>query len=76
MHRNRPHRLDCLKSYELTGSPVLTSTRMAYVPWSSQAVLPYGATSLPSGPTQGLWKALQRAQLATALQPLGTVAAA
>jgi hypothetical protein len=73
MHR---HRLEVLESYELIGSPVVTSTRLAYVPWVQQAVQPYGATRLPNGPAQGLWKALQRAQLAAALQPVGGVEAA
>jgi hypothetical protein len=66
VHRRR---LDVLESYELTGSPVVTSTRLAYVPWVEQAVRPYGATTLPAGPAQGLWKALQRAQLLAALSP-------
>ena len=61
MHRRR---LEVLESYELIGSPVVTSTRLAYVPWVQQAVQPYGATRLPNGPAQGLWKALQRARLA------------
>ena len=65
MHR---HRLDVLESYELIGSPVVTSTRLAYVPWVQQAVQPYGATRLPSGPTGGLRKALEGARLAH--QPL------
>jgi hypothetical protein len=66
MHRRR---LDVLESYELIGSPVVTSTRVAYVPWVQEAVQPYRATRLPSGPAQGLWRALQRAQLDAALQP-------
>ena len=73
MHR---HRLQVLESYELIGSPVVTSTRLAYIPWVQQAVQPYGATRLPNGPAQGLWKALQRAQLAAALPPVGGVEAA
>ena len=73
MHR---HRLQVLESYELIGSPVVTSTRLSYIPWVQQAVQPYGATRLPNGPAQGLWKALQRAQLAAALQSFGTVDAA
>jgi hypothetical protein len=67
MHRNH---LDVLESYELIGSPVVTSTRLAYVPWVQQALQPYGATRLPNGPAQGLWKALQRAQLAAGLRPV------
>ena len=63
-------RLEVLESYELIGSPVVTSTRLAYVPWVRQAVQPYGATRIPSGPTQGLWKALQEARLAASLEPL------
>ena len=71
MHRRR---LEVLESYELIGSPVVTSTRLAYVPWVQQAVQPYGATRLPNGPAQGLWKALQRARLAAAhQQPVGGV---
>ena len=66
MHRRR---LDVLESYELTGNPVVTSTRLAYVPWVEQAVRPYGATRLPEGPAQGLWEALQRARLVAALSP-------
>jgi hypothetical protein len=66
MHRRH---LDVLDSYELTARPVVTSTRLAYVPWVQEALQPYGATQLPSGPTQGLWDALQRARLAAALQP-------
>jgi hypothetical protein len=66
MHRRR---LDVLDSYELIGSPVVTSTRLAYVPWVQTAVQPYGATRLPSGPAQGLREALQRARLAAALRP-------
>ena len=62
MHR---HRLQVLESYELIGSPVVTSTRLAYVPWVQQAVQPYGASRLPSGGTQGLWKALEAARLRT-----------
>ena len=73
MHR---HRLQVLESYELIGSPVVTSTRLSYIPWVQQAVQPYGATRLPNGPAQGLWKALQRAQLAAALQSFGAVEAA
>ena len=73
MHRRR---LEVLESYELIGSPVITSTRLAYVPWVQQAVQPYGATRLPNGPAQGLWKALQRARLAAALQPVGVGEAA
>jgi hypothetical protein len=65
MHR---HRLSVLESYELIGTPVVTSTRLAYVPWVQQAVQPYGATRLPNGPAQGLWEALQRARLAADLQ--------
>jgi hypothetical protein len=61
MHR---HRLDVLESYELIGSPVVTSTRLAYVSWVQQAVQPYGATRLPSGPARGLLKALEGARLA------------
>jgi len=72
MHRNR---LEVLESYELIGSPVVTSTRLAYVPWVEQAVQPYGATRLPNGPALGLWKALQRARLAAALQPVPAEAA-
>ena len=62
-------RLDLLESYELIGSPVVTSTRLAYVPWVQQAVLPYGATRLPVGRAAGLWDALQRARLVAALHP-------
>jgi hypothetical protein len=72
MHRRQ---LDVLESYEVIGSPVVTSTRLAYVPWVQQAVRPYGATRLPNGPAQGLWQALQRAQLATALRPVAVDAA-
>jgi hypothetical protein len=68
MHRRR---LAVLESYEVIGSPVVTSTRLAYVPWVQQAVQPYGATRLPIGPAQGLWKALQEARMAESLQPLG-----
>ena len=71
MHRRR---LEVLDSYELIGSPVVTSTRLAYVPWVQTAVQPYGATRLPSGPAQGLREALQRARLAAALQPEAAVA--
>ena len=73
MHRRT---LDVLDSYELISSPVVTATRLAYVPWVQDAVGPYGATRLPLGPAQGLRKALQRARLASALQPAGEVAAA
>ena len=72
MHRRR---LQVLESYELIGSPVITSTRLAYVPWVQQAVQPYGATRLPNGPAQGLWEALQRARLAADLQVLPVEAA-
>ena len=72
MHR---HRLRVLESYELIGTPVVTSTRLAYVPWVQQAVQPYGATRLPNGPAQGLWEALQRARLAADL-PVRPVEAA
>jgi hypothetical protein len=73
MHRRR---LEVLETYELIGRPVVTSTRLAYVPWVQQAVQPYGATRLPAGPTQGLWEALQRARLAAALSPPVAVEAA
>ncbi len=66
MHR---HRLDVLDSYELIGNPVVTSTRLAYVPWVQEAVRPYNATRLPIGRVQGLWDALQRARLLAALSP-------
>ncbi len=66
MHR---HRLDVLDSYELIGNPVVTSTRLAYVPWVQDAVRPYNATRLPVGPAQGLWDALHRARLVAALSP-------
>ena len=66
MHR---HRLDVLDSYELIGSPVVTATRLSYVPWVEQALKPYNATRLPVGPIQGLWDALQRARLLNALSP-------
>jgi hypothetical protein len=66
MHR---HQLDVLDSYELIGTPVVTSTRLAYVPWVTQAVRPYNATSLPVGPANGLWDALQRARHLAALSP-------
>jgi hypothetical protein len=66
MHRRH---LEVLDSYELIARPVVTSTRLAYVPWVQEALQPYGATQLPSGPTQGLWEALQRARLAAAPQP-------
>jgi hypothetical protein len=59
MHR---HRLDVLDSYELIGTPVVSATRLSYVPWIDQAVEPYQATRLPVGPAQGLWAALQRAR--------------
>ena len=72
MHR---HRLDVLESYELIGSPVVTSTRLAYVPWVQEAVQPYRATRLPSGSASGLWQALQRAQVAAARQPAVSTAA-
>jgi hypothetical protein len=72
MHRRR---LDVLESYELIGSPVVTATRVAYVPWVQEAVQPYGATRLPSGPVQGLWKALQQAQLAASVPPAVAAAA-
>ena len=68
MHRRR---LAVLESYEVIGSPVVTSTRLAYVPWVQQAVQPYGATRRPIGPAQGLWKALQAARLAESLPPSG-----
>ena len=73
MHRRR---LEVLESYELIGSPVVTPTRLAYVPWVQKAVQPYGATRLPLGPALGLWKALQQAHRAAAIQPAGTVEAA
>lgn len=66
MHR---HRLDVLEPYELIGSPVVSSTRLAYVPWVEQAIKPYNATRLPVGPVQGLGAALQRARLVAALSP-------
>ncbi len=72
MHRRR---LDVIESYELTGSPVVTATRLSYVPWIDQAVKPYNATRLPVGPAQGLWDALQRARLVAALSPLDAVLA-
>lgn len=59
MHR---HRLDVIDSYELIGTPVVSSTGLSYVPWIDQAVEPYQATRLPTGPAQGLWAALQRAR--------------
>ncbi len=62
-------RLDLLDSYELIGNPVVTATRLAYVPWVQQAVQPYTATRLPVGPVQGLWDALQRARLDAAIRP-------
>jgi len=62
-------RLGLLESYELIGSPVVTATRLSYIPWVQQAVKPYNATRLPIGPTQGLWDALQRAQVTAALRP-------
>ena len=71
MHRRR---LEVLESYELIGSPVITSTRLAYVPWVQQAVQPYGAPRLPTGPAQGLWKALQQARLDAAERPDSFVA--
>jgi len=66
MHR---HRLDVLESYELIGSPVVSATRLSYVPWVEQALKPYRATRLPVGPVQGLWNALQQARLLNALCP-------
>ena len=65
MHRRR---LAVLDNYELVGNPVVTSTRLAYVPWVQEAVRPYGATRLPNGPAQGLSAALQRASV-SAPQP-------
>jgi hypothetical protein len=65
MHRRR---LDVLDSYELIGSPVVTSTGLAYVPWVQTAVQPYGATRLPSGPAEGLREALLRAGRAATRQ--------
>src|SRR3954447_7268338 len=56
------HRLDVLEPYEVTGQPVVTQTRLQYVPWVQQAVQPYRATRLPVGSTHGLWDALQRAR--------------
>ena len=73
MHRRR---LEVLESYELIGSPVVTSTRLAYVPWVQQAVQPYAANRLPNGPAQGIWKALHRARLAPAPPNAGAVEAA
>lgn len=66
MHRRR---LQVLDSYELIGSPVVTTTRLAYVPWVQDAVKPYTVTRLPVGPTQGLTSALRKARLAAALCP-------
>jgi hypothetical protein len=62
-------RLDVLESYELIGTPVVTTTRLCYIPWVEQALKPYNATRLPVGPTHGLWDALHRARLLAALSP-------
>ena len=75
MHRTA-NRLGILDSYEVTGRPMFTSTRLAYVPWSQTAVQPYRATSLPLGPPQGLFKALQEARLTSTVQPALVGAAA
>lgn len=66
MHRRR---LDVLDLYEVTGSPVISDGRLAYVPWSRMAVEPYNATRLPVGPAQGLREALQRARRAAMPTP-------
>ncbi|MDP1803831.1 MAG: hypothetical protein Q8K72_01570 [Acidimicrobiales bacterium] len=68
MHMPR-RRLDVLDLYELTGSPVVTADRLAYVPWSRLAVEPYNATRLPVGPAQGLREALQRARRSATPSP-------
>jgi hypothetical protein len=62
-------RLDVLESYELIGTPVVTATRLSYIPWVEQALKPYNATRLPVGPAHGLWDALNRARLVAALSP-------
>ncbi|MEQ1787003.1 MAG: hypothetical protein ABL966_08115 [Acidimicrobiales bacterium] len=73
MHRRR---LEVLDSYELIGSPVVTATRLAYVPWVEDAVRPYNATRLPVGPAQGLTVALRKARLAAAALSASPVEAA
>ena len=64
MRRHR--RLQVLDSYEVIGQPVVTSTRLSYVPWIDQAVSPYQATAVPSGVSTGL------AALAEALRRIVT----
>ncbi len=64
------HRLSLLEPYEVIGQPVVGATRLSYRPWIDEAVAPYGATTLPVGATHGLWEALQRARLVTALAPV------
>ena len=69
IHHMHRHQLDVLDGYDVTGQPVVTATRLAYVPWVQQALLPYNATRLPQGPAKGLWDALQRARHAAAISP-------
>jgi len=69
MRRHR--RLHVLDSYEVIGQPVVTGTRLSYVPWIDQAVRPYQATTVPSGVATGLAglaEALRRA-VADSAQP-------
>jgi hypothetical protein len=56
-------RLQVLESYEVIGLPVVSSTRLSYVPWIDRAVQPYSATRLPAGTgtISGLGEALRRA---------------
>jgi hypothetical protein len=63
MFRNR---LQVLDSYEVIGLPVVTTTRLSYVPWIDLAVRPYTATSLPVGRMTGLADAFRRAADAAA----------
>ena len=68
MHR---HRLDVLDGYEVIGHPVVSATRLVYIPWVRQAVGPYGATQLPTGSPSGLCAALEHARLAVVPEVAG-----
>ena len=61
-HMFHRRRLQVLDSYEVLGQPVVTGSRLSYVPWIDQAVGPYTATRVPSGSATGL------ASVATALR--------
>lgn len=52
--------LRILEDYEVIGTPIVSASGIAYVPWVEEAVKPYNATRLPHCTVHGLWDALRR----------------